>query len=60
VEQESFPVITSGVFFYQLRIGSYINTKKMLLIKKKMSPDKPVQNHAPGWAKKILLLNNIN
>jgi photosystem II stability/assembly factor-like uncharacterized protein len=30
---ESFPVITSGVYLYQLKADDYIETKKMLLIK---------------------------
>ncbi len=33
VGQESFPVMTSGVYFYQLKSGSSVLSKKMILIK---------------------------
>lgn len=33
VMQESFPAITSGVYFYQLKVGNFIESKKMILLK---------------------------
>ncbi|MBK7228913.1 MAG: T9SS type A sorting domain-containing protein [Ignavibacteriales bacterium] len=33
VAQESFPANASGVYFYQLKAGDYIATKKMILMK---------------------------
>ena len=33
VTQESFPAITSGVYFYQLKVGNFIESKKMILLK---------------------------
>lgn len=33
VAQESFPAISSGVYFYQLKAGDYIETKKLIVMK---------------------------
>ena len=33
VAQESFPAITSGVYFYRIQAGSYIAMNKMILLK---------------------------
>jgi len=31
--QESFPAVASGVYFYQLKIGDKLQTRKMLFLK---------------------------
>ncbi len=33
VDQHSSPDIASGVYFYQLKIGNFIHTKKMIYLK---------------------------